>query len=228
MNEAKIQGAQRVPESSWVLFHYWRSSCSWRLRWALAHKGIAHVKTHVNLLANEQRGPEFLQLNPSGFVPALKTGEEVWSESLAILEWLEEKFPAPPLLPASESGRLLARQLAHLVATGIQPLQNLLPQQKHSDDPEERKRFARFWNERGLGIYEEMLRRRPTALNGRRSVGNEVTLADLCLIPQVYNAKRYDVDMGRFPLAQAIYEDCLKNEAACQASSPEAQPESRK
>ena len=99
-------------QSSYILYEYWRSSCSWRVRWALAHKAIAYTSVHVDLLRNEQNHLEFLQKNPAGAVPALQTPTGCFAESFAILEWLEEKHPAKPLLPVDPDSRLYVPQFA--------------------------------------------------------------------------------------------------------------------
>src|SRR4051812_10237812 len=108
-----------------ILYHYWRSSCSWRLRWALELKAVPHEKQAVNLLKNEQNSKEYLQLAPGGLVPAWRTEQGAMVESMAILEWLEETYPTPALLPKNPWEKAQVRALCQIVVSGIQPLTNL-------------------------------------------------------------------------------------------------------
>src|SRR5688500_13749210 len=107
------------------LYHYWRSSCSWRVRWALNHKGLAYMSHTVNLLTGEQRSPNYLKLNPAGTLPTLVVNGTAYADSVAILEWLEEKYPHQPLLPTSPDDRAVVRRLVQTVVSGIFPLQNM-------------------------------------------------------------------------------------------------------
>lgn len=201
------------------LWHYWRSSCSWRLRWALAAKGLEYQSTHVNLLEKGQESPSYLAINPSGLVPTLSINQKYWSESLAILEWLEETYPSPPLLPEDPAERLFVRQICLTIVSGIQPLQNLRALQQHSDDPIKRKEHAQYWIERGFSSIESLLQNAKSSL---RCLRQTTTLADLCLVPQVYNALRHEVSLSEYPRIKAIYESCLLD-PHCFSSSPEQQ-----
>lgn len=203
-----------------VFYHYWRSSCSWRVRWALLHKGISFDKVHVHLLKNEQKQAAYLQVNPQGYVPALSVNGKVLSESLAILEWLEETYPASPLLPKDPWERAKTRELALLIACGIQPLQNLKCTHRHSDKAEEREAWTRYFIEEGLRVFESKIKDNP----GPYCLGSDISLAELFLVPQVYNALRNKIDMRAYPRCQAIYELCLKD-PSCYAASPGQQPE---
>lgn len=203
-----------------VLYHYWRSSCSWRVRWALALKGVAYESVPVNILNGEQNAPEYLAKNPAGFLPALTVDGRTVGESLAIIEWLEERWPAPALLPKDPLDRLHVRQLALTIAAGTQPLQNPSAIKYYLEDEKARGAAARHFVSRGLKVYEQLLGRGKV---GRFSFGDSVTLADLCLIPQVYNAKRFDVDLAGTPQVARIYEACLKTDA-CERASPPNQP----
>ncbi len=206
-----------------TLYHYWRSSCSWRLRWALEYKKIPYIKKHINLLAGEQKSENYLNVNSAGFVPSLIIDGKNFGESLALIEWLDENHPNPALLPISQEGRLYVRAVAQSIAAGIQPLQNLVAQQKHSEDPDMRKSWAKFWNERGLGIVETLIGQ---GQHGRFCYRDQLSLADLCLVPQVYSAKRYEVNISNYPLIEKIYQACLE-EPSCRSSAPEAQAEAR-
>jgi maleylacetoacetate isomerase len=206
-----------------VLHHYWRSSCSWRVRWALALKGLRYEAVPVNLLTGAQLTPEFRKISPAGAVPCLVADGAPLTESLAILEWLEERWPTPPLLPQDPVARHKARQLALTIAAGTQPLQNLAVLKRVGGaDEAARKAHAQFYIAQGLGVYETLL----GATSGEFSVGDAVTMADLCLVPQVYNARRFEVDLAKMPRVVAIAERCMQTEA-CRVSAPEAQPEAR-
>jgi maleylacetoacetate isomerase len=208
-----------------VLHHYWRSSCSWRVRWALALKGVPYEAVAVNLLKGEQLTPAFRRISPAGAVPCLVADGKPMTESLAILEWLEEVWPTPALLPRLPAARHRARQLALTVVAGTQPLQNLsVLKRSYEQDEAAKKAHAQFYIAQGLGVYETILvQEKEMAF----SLGAEVTIADLCLVPQVYNAKRFDVDLGKTPRCAAIYARCLET-PACQASAPESQADAVK
>ena len=201
-----------------VLKHYWRSSCSWRVRWALAIKDVSYRSVHVDLLQGEHMGEEHRKDNPMGFVPVLLVAGKPYFESLAIIEWLDEVYPQKPLLPADPATRMVARQLAYMVSAGIQPLQNMTVQRYYSRDPQARLRYARHYIERGFDAYE---RRLAELGPGTFSLGGEITLADLCLIPQVYNALRFGCNLDSWPLIARVHHACLQTEA-CQESSPQA------
>lgn len=198
------------------LYHYWRSSCSWRVRWALALKGVAYEPVPVNILAGEHRSPAFLARNPAGYLPALSIDGVPFGESLAICEWIDETWPEPPLLPKEPLARLSARQLALTIAAGTQPLQNPSVVKHFVANEAEREGHQRHWIERGLAVYEALLKAgRP----GLFSVGDQVSLADLCLVPQVYNAERFKVPVSeKFPLLAAINARCLATPACDQAA----------
>lgn len=199
-----------------TLYHHWRSSASWRVRWALALKQVPCEYVHVNIATGETDRPEHLARSPLGTVPVLSVDGKLLLESLAMIEWLEELHPQPALLPRDPFRRALARQFAELVNAGIHPLQNLPAQELHSSDPAERKRWATHWITEGLGAYEKLAR----PLAGRFTLGDELTLADVCLIPQLYNARRLEIDLAPFPTLARIREAALATEA-CQASLPE-------
>ena len=201
-----------------TLKHYWRSSCSWRVRWALALKGLSYRSEHVDLLRGEQHSAEHRRLHPQGVVPILLVDGVPYCESLAIIEWLDECYPQPQLLPSAPWERARVRQLAYMVSCGIQPLQNLSAQHYYSREPQARQRYARYYIERGLNAVEQRLRELGV---GTFCYGGQPTLADLCLIPQVYNAQRFACDMHSLPLISSIYRACLQT-PACQQSSPAA------
>ncbi|MBP6216961.1 MAG: maleylacetoacetate isomerase [Oligoflexales bacterium] len=205
--------------STMTLYHYWRSSCSWRVRWAMDLKKVTHALEVINLLEGQQNSSDFLVRNPSGAVPCLKVGSQYFAESLAILEYLEELFPEPSLFPNSPLERLRVRQLANIIVSGTQPLQNLMVQRQHSSDPEKQKEYAQFWIGRGLSSFESVLQMRSGSHS--YSWGSQISLADICLIPQCYNALRFGFDLSAFPLIQTIYQRAMDTEA-CRRSAPDA------
>ncbi|MFO0573009.1 MAG: maleylacetoacetate isomerase [Polyangia bacterium] len=222
------------PSKTPILFHYWRSSSSWRVRWALHMKGIAFTPVAVDLLKGEQAQPGFTARSPLGLVPLLCIDGHDLSESLAILEYLEERFPARPLLPPATDalGRARVRQLALVVAADTQPLQNVsvlrhvgqlasaAPGAAPDAGPEAAKGWAQRYISRGLDAYEALLQQ-PGWPRGRFSYGDEVTVADLCLVPQLYNARRQGLDPARWPRLHAIEQEALRTEAG-QRSAPDA------
>lgn len=203
-----------------ILYHYWRSSCSWRVRWALALKGVPYQSVPVDILAGEHQQEAHLKRNPAGFLPCLQVGERFMSESLAILEWLEEAYGGVPLLPADLLERQHVRQLALTIVAGTQPLQNPRLMQYFVADQAERPKHMRHFITAGLKVYDQLLER---GQPGTFSHGDHITLADLCLIPQVYNAQRFGVAMNEFPRLAGIYDRAMATEA-CDAAAPHRQP----
>lgn len=203
------------------LYHYWRSSSSWRVRWALVLKNVPCEFVAVNLLSDESDQPEHLARNPMGFVPALEllgapSKTRFMAESIAILEWLEETHPTPSLLPKDPLERARIRQLAEVINSGTQPLQNLNVMHAHSSDPQQQKTWNQKWIRKGLHAYETLVQE--TA--GTFSFGNSITMADLFLVPQCYNAGRNEVPLSEFPTIQKIHAAASKTDA-CLASAPE-------
>lgn len=198
------------------LFHYWRSSCSWRVRWALEQKEIPFEKEDVNLLKAEQRSDGYKTLNPSAHVPTLEIDKQSFlSESMAILEWLEEEYPESPLLPSSSIDRAAIRELSMIVASGTQPIQNLKVMQHLSDDKAKRAEWSSHFIKEGLRAFEDKLK--SWGFSGKFCYKDQLSFADLCLIPQIYNANRFNVDMSQFPILSAINENALKTESCLKA-----------
>jgi len=202
------------------LYHYWRSSCSWRVRWALNHKNVPYTDIAVNLVKGEQNDPEFLKKNPAGHVPCLLVGKQPLGESMAILEWIEETYPQNALLPKDPISRAIVRQLALTIVAGTQPIQNLKVQRYISTDAKIGQKFAKYWIAEGLKVYENLAAQHA----GTYSFGGELTIADLCLVPQVYNALRFNVDMGQFPTSQRVYNHCRKLTDCIKAEPESYQP----
>jgi maleylacetoacetate isomerase len=208
-----------------ILYQYWRSSCSWRVRWALAIKGVAFESVPVNLLASEQLSDEHRARNPLGHVPALVIDGRSLAESVAIIEYLEETIPTPALYPRDPWARARVRQLVELVNAGVQPLQNLSVQRYHSPDAAAQAEWARHFNERGLAAYEALLGVIAAEQGGAGpfSVGDTLTAAELFLVPQVYSARRFGLELSRFPRVLAAEAAALATEHAAGAL-PERQP----
>ncbi|XP_077123631.1 maleylacetoacetate isomerase isoform X1 [Ranitomeya variabilis] len=202
-----------------LLFSYFRSSCSWRVRIALALKGIEYDLRPVNLIQDggQQRTDEYKRVNPMQQVPALRIDGVTLSQSLAIIEYLEETRPLPPLLPGDPLKRAQCRMISDHIASGIQPVQNLDVLQRVGDKKLE---WAQHYITRGFQALELLLQ--DTA--GHYCVGDEVTMADLCLVPQVANADRFHVDMTPYPTISRINQALLQLEAF-QISHPSRQPD---
>lgn len=209
------------------LYGYWRSSSSWRVRIALAYKELDVEQAPVHLVRDggEQHSDWFRTLNPAEQVPVLEVEDDHGTphrigQSLAILAFLEERHPVPPLLPDDPFERARARQLAELVNSGIQPLQNLAVIQKLEAMEQDAKAWCRDFIERGLDAYEEIL----TESAGAYSVGDSPSWADACLVPQLYNARRFDLDLEAFPRILRVEEACMELDAF-RNTHPDRQPD---
>ncbi len=206
------------------LYHFWRSSASWRVRWALAIKGIAFESVIVDLMCKEQREALHRSRNPIGHIPVLEDEEgRFLGESMAILEWLEETRPTPALFPRDPWGRARVRQLCELVNAGIQPLQNLTVLDRISEtDQAARTAWAAAFNERGLLAFERLLEAWEPERTGPFCWGETLGAADLLLVPQVYGARRWGIDLARYPRVLAAEAAALATEHATGAL-PESQ-----
>ncbi|XP_077179446.1 maleylacetoacetate isomerase isoform X2 [Paroedura picta] len=202
-----------------ILYSYFRSSCSWRVRIALALKGIAYDQAPVNLVKDggQQLSPEFRSVNPMQQIPALKIDGVALSQSLAIIEYLEETRPNPRILPQDPKKRAQVRMISDHIASGIQPLQNLNVLQQIGEKKQE---WAQHCITRGFEALEQILQE----TSGCYCVGDEVSMADLCLVPQVYNAERFKVDLVPYPTIRRINQALLELEAF-QTSHPSRQPD---
>lgn len=209
------------------LFGYWRSSSTWRVRIALAYKAIGYQPDTVHLLRDggEQHHAAHTSRNPMAQVPVLEVedyGKVLHiSQSMAIIEYLEERYPTPALLPAGRAARAQARLCAELVNSGIQPLQNLsvLRRVKNElglDD----QAWARHFISHGFAALEEELKESA----GRFCVGDTVTVADCFLVPQIYNARRYGVELGAYPIIARVELACNELDAF-RVSHPDRQPD---
>jgi maleylpyruvate isomerase len=204
-----------------ILYDYWRSSSAWRVRLALHVKGIPFERRVVNLIKDggEQHAADFAALNPSRQVPVLVTDDgRTIAQSMAIIGYLEDRFPAPALLPTDPWLRARARQLAEMVNAGIQPLQNLSVLNRVEAGGLDRDEWARHFIARGLASLETAAQ----ATAGTFLVGEALSLADVYLIPQLYNARRWKIDVAPFPTLSRIDATCADLPAIA-AAHPDAQ-----
>ncbi len=191
-----------------VLHGYWRSSAAYRVRIALNLKQVAYRQVSHNLRTGQQRDAGYLAIAPHGLVPALECDGDTLIESPAILEWIETRWPTPALLPVEPFAAATVRAMAALICCDIHPLNNLrvLRKLKHGFDAssDQIDQWVRHWIMEGFAPLERLVER----YSGGFCYGDSPTLADCCLIPQIYNARRYAVDMGDFPKLRAIEEKC--------------------
>jgi maleylacetoacetate isomerase len=212
------------------LYGFFLSSAAYRVRIALCLKGLAweSVPVHLGPDRNEQSLPQFLALNPQGLVPVLVHGRNVLTQSLAIIEYLEEVNPRPALLPAQPADRAYVRAIALALACEIHPLNNKRVL-RYLRGPlrvskEDKDRWYRHWIEGGLGPLESQLSRDPRV--GRFAFGDQPGLAECCLVPQVTNARRFGCELSGVPTLMRIYEQCMALEAFVRAS-PANQPDAQ-
>ncbi len=212
--------------TGFALHNYFRSSTSVRVRAALNLKGVPFDYVPLSLLKGDQASAGHLALNPSGLVPTLVTPQGALPQSLAIIEWLDEVYPDPALLPSDPWARARVRSLAHIVALDIHPVNNLRIL-KHLEaefgaDPESKAAWFRKWASQGLAAFEHRLASEPET--GAFCHGDTVGLADLCLYAQVLNNSRFNVDMTPYPTIQRVHSNCLEIPALIDAM-PANQPD---
>ena len=197
------------------LYNYFRSSASYRVRIALAIKGLAYDYIPVHLLKKEQLNADFSEMSPAQLVPLLKDGGHLLTQSLAIIEYLEECHPLPPLLPGDAVARAHIRALALDIACEIHPLNNLRVLRYLVNDlkvsNEDKDRWYRHWVESGLEVVERQLAARSTT--GRYCHGDTPTLADCVLVPQIHNAQRMDCRLSHVPTVMRVFDECMKLDA---------------
>ena len=193
------------------LYNYFRSSASYRVRIALALKGLDYDYVPVHLTKNEQFNESYAAVSASRLVPLLKDGDTVVTQSLAIVEYLDQTHPAPPLLPAGAADRARVRSIAYDIACEIHPLNNLrvlrylTRELKLSED--DKNRWYRHWVETGLEAVERQL---ADARTGLFCHGDAPTLADVALVPQIANARRFDCRLDHVPTVMRIHAECMK------------------
>lgn len=218
--------------SELTLYTYWRSSAAYRVRIALELKGLVAKQIPVHLVKDggEQHSEAYLKVNPHGLVPTLvhhtDTGDFTLTNSVAILEYLDEIFPEPPLLPADRTGRARVRQICQAIAADIHPLQNLRVLQMAAriggEDAPISVSWARHWITVGLDALEKQLS--TGGESGKFCYGDQPTMADLCLVPQIANAMRYNIDMSHYPVIARIDAEARTLDAF-KAAAPENQPD---
>ena len=206
------------------LYTFFRSSAAFRVRIALNLKGLAYEPAFVHLAKGEHHRPEYVALNPQGLVPALVDEGHLLTQSLAIIEYLEETHPVPPLLPKDALGRARVRSLSLLVACEIHPLNNLRTLthlRKNLGQTEDQvNAWYRHWIADGLAKLEaELAAERAAFCHGARP-----TMADCCLVPQVFNARRYRCELASFPNVVRVFDECMKLDAF-ERAQPSRQPD---
>ncbi len=204
------------------LHDYWRSGAAYRVRIALNLKGLVHEVLSHDLRTGAQRDPSFLAVNPQGLVPALEVDGVHLTQSLAIIEWLEERYPAVPLLPSDPESRAIVRGMAQIICCDIHPLNNLRVLNALRSDLQAEDAAISAWIGRWIGegfvALEALIHRH----GGRFAFGDTPGLVDCCLIPQVYSAERFDVSLKAFPAIRAVTEQAKALTAFANAA-PELQ-----
>ena len=197
------------------LYNYFRSSASYRVRIALALKGLEYDYMPVHLLKNEQLGPAFAQISPAGLVPVLQDGDKLLTQSIAIIEYLDETHPEPSLLPGDAFQRARIRALGQDIACEIHPINNLrvlrylVRDLKVSED--DKNRWYRHWVETGLEAVERQLA--VSADPGKFCFGDTPTLADCVLVPQIHNAQRMECRLDHVPTVMRVFGECMQLDA---------------
>jgi maleylacetoacetate isomerase/maleylpyruvate isomerase len=207
------------------LYTYFRSSAAFRVRIALNLKGLAYDPVFVHLPRGEHRKPEYTAVDPQALVPTLVDDGRTLSQSLAIIEYLDETHPEPRLVPGDAAGRARVRSLSLLVACEIHPLNNLRTLQHLrralGQNEEQINAWYRHWIGDGLSRLEADLERSPS---GVFCHGDAPTMADCCLVPQIFNAKRYDSDLAPYPKLMRVFDACMRLEAF-ERAQPSKQPD---
>lgn len=210
---------------AYTLYSAWRATAPYRVRIGLALKGVAYDYVALDLIKGDQRAPEYRAVNPQGLTPALDIGGQVLTQSLAILEWLEETRPEPPILPADPLDRATVRAMAGIIACDIHPLNNTrVGRELHKRGVDQAGILA--WTQRWITDGFDTLEPMIAAHGGGFAFGETPTLADCCLIPQVYSANRYEVDLTGYPAIRAVAERAADH-PAFQAAHPNNQPDAK-
>ncbi len=208
------------------LYDYFRSSAAFRVRIALNLKGLSAERAFIHLRRNDQSAPAYLTLNPQGLVPALEDDGQVFTQSLAIIEYLDETHPEPSLLPGHPADRARVRALAQIIACDIHPLDNLRVLRYLADplghDEATIGRWFNHWIAKGFQALEAFLAEDDQT--GAFCHGDAPGLADICLVPQVFNARRYKLDLARYKTIARVFETCMAKDAF-EKARPENQPD---
>jgi maleylacetoacetate isomerase len=210
------------------LYTFFRSSASFRVRIALNLKGLKYEQAPIHLRrgGGEQLSAAYKAINPQALVPALEDGGKILTQSLAIIEYLEERYPQPPLLPRDPADKAVVRSMALIIACEVHPIQNLRVLQyvkrEYNQSDEQVNRWAQHWIDLGLAALEQTIVAQ--ARRGRFCFGDTPTLADICLVPQLGNARRYGCDLSPYPAIMEIEKNCMALPAFADAV-PEKQPD---
>lgn len=210
------------------LYTFFRSSASYRVRIALNLKGLSYEQAPVHLRrgGGEQLTAAYRAINPQALVPALEDGGRVLTQSLAIIEYLEEKHPHPALLPRDPADKAYVRSMAMVIACEVHPIQNLRVlnhvKKEYGQTDEQVNRWAQHWIDLGLSALEQMIAAQ--SKRGKFCFGDSPTLADICLVPQLGNARRYGCDLAKYPAILEIENNCMALAAFADAA-PEKQPD---
>jgi maleylacetoacetate isomerase/maleylpyruvate isomerase len=211
---------------AWTLHSAWRATAPYRVRIGLQLKGLTYDYAAVDLIAGQQREPAYRAVNPQGLTPALDLGDgTVLTQSLAILEWLEETRPTPPILPRAAMDRAVVRAMAGIIACDIHPLNNTRVGRKLDKmgiDKDGILDWTQGWIRDGFDVLEPMVEKH----GGSFAFGDTPTIADCCLIPQVYSALRYEVDLSPYPRLTAVA-DRANQHPAFAAAHPNRQPDAK-
>ena len=205
------------------LYSFFNSSTSFRVRIALALKGLSYDYVGVNLRGGEQGKEDYRELSPVGIVPVLVDGDVTLTQSLAIIDYLDYRHPEPPLVPEDPLLRARVLEISQTIACEIHPINNIRVLKyltgKLGVNEDDKSAWYKHWVDEGLSAVERLLSRLPS---GAYCVGDAPTLADCCLVPQVANAQRMGCDLSRFPRVMAVYEHCMK-QPAFTAAAPQNQ-----